>query len=202
MDLNAYVACRQCDLLHRRLPLHTSGVAHCTRCGAILYRSRRKSLDRTLAMSATGVVLLLLANLFPFLALNFEGQVRETLLITGIVQLYRQGLPMVASLVLLTGILFPLIELAGLVYILLPLKFNHRPWRMVTIFLLIRGIQPWAMIEVFVLGVLIALVKLLDMATIVPGVALYAFFLLSFVVAAAAASLNADSIWRQLTLRQ
>jgi paraquat-inducible protein A len=202
MDLEAYVACPECDLLHRRRVLPPSGVANCTRCGAVLYRSPSNSLDRTLAMSATGVILLLLANLFPLMALNFEGQVRETVLITGIVQLYRQGLPLVASLVLLTGIIFPLIELTGLVYVLLPLKFNHRPWRMVTVFLLIRTLQPWAMIEVFVLGILIAMVKLLDMATIVPGTALYAFFLLSIVVAAAAASMNADSIWRQLTLRK
>lgn len=202
MDLDAYVACQQCDLLHRRQPLPPGGVANCTRCGDVLYRSQRNSLDRTLAMSATGVILLIVANMFPFLTLNFEGQNRETLLITGIIQLYRQGLPLVASLVLLTGIVFPLIELAGLVYLLLPLKFSHRPYRMVTVFLLIRALQPWAMIEVFVLGILIAMVKLLDMATIVPGIALYAFFLLSFVVAAAAASLNADSIWQQLTLRQ
>lgn len=201
MDLDAYVACRECDLLHRRRSLPPSGVAHCTRCGAVLYRSRRNSLDRTLAMSMTGVILLVVANVFPFLMLNFEGHIRETQLFTGVVQLYRQGLPLVASLALLTGIVFPFIELAGLVYILLPLRFNHRPYRMVTVFLLIRTLQPWAMIEVFVLGILIAYVKIVDMATIIPGVALYAFFMLSFVVAAAAASLNADSIWRQLTLR-
>lgn len=202
MDLDAYVACRECDLIHRRRPLPPNGVASCTRCGAVLYRSRRNSLDRTLAMSVTGLILLLVANLFPFLVLNFEGQIRETLLITGIIQLYRQGLPLVASLALLTGIIFPFIELVGLVYLLLPLRFNHRPYRMVTVFLLIRSLQPWAMVEVFVLGILIAIVKLVDMATIIPGVALYAFFLLSFSVAAAAASLNTDSIWRQLTLRQ
>lgn len=202
MDLDAYVACRECDLIHRRRPLPPNGVANCTRCGAVLYRSRRNSLDRTLAMSVTGVILLLVANLFPFLVLNFEGQIRETLLITGIIQLYRQGLPLVASLALLTGIIFPFIELVGLVYLLLPLRFNRRPYRMVTVFLMIRALQPWAMVEVFVLGILIAIVKLLDMATIMPGVALYAFFLLSFSVAAAAASLNTDSIWRQLTLRQ
>lgn len=202
MDLNAYVACQECDLLHRRRPLPLSGVANCTRCGAVLYRSRRNSLDRTLAMSATGVILLIIANFYPFLALKIEGQVSETRLISGIVQLYQQGMPMVATLVLLTGIIFPFMELTGLVYLLLPLKFNHRPWRMVTVFLLIRSMQPWGMTDVFLLGVLIAIVKLSDMATIIPGTAFYAFLLLSFAIAAAAASLNADSIWQRLTLRQ
>jgi paraquat-inducible protein A len=202
MDLDAFVACQECDLLHRRQIIPTGGVAHCTRCGAVLYRSPRNSLDRTLAMAATGVILLIIANFYPFLSLNVEGQFRETLLVTGIVELYRQNMPLVATLVLLAGILFPLIELAGLVYLLLPLKFGRRPWRMLTVFLLVRAIGPWGMTEVFLLGILIAIIKLTSMADIIPGAAFYAFALLSFVVAAAAASLNADSIWQRLTLRQ
>ncbi|MDA8137415.1 MAG: paraquat-inducible protein A [Desulfobacteraceae bacterium] len=202
MDLDAYVACPECDLLHRRQTLPSGGVAKCTRCGAALYRSPRNSLDRTLAMAATGVILLIIANCYPFLSLNVEGQFRETILITGIVELYRQGMPLVATLVLLCGIVFPFIELAGLVYLLLPLKFDHRPWRMLTVFLVIRAVGPWGMTEVYLLGILIAIIKLTSMADIITGAAFYAFALLSFVVAAAAASLNADSIWQRLTVRQ
>lgn len=200
MDLDTYIACHDCDLLHRRQPLSTVGVATCSRCGAVLYRNRRNSLDRTLAMAVCGVILFFIANLFPFLTLSFEGQVQETTLVTGVVELYRQGMTSLALLVLATGIVFPLVELAGLIYLLLPLKFDRTPWGMAGVFRVVRSLQPWGMTEVFLLGILVSLVKLASMATVIPGAALFAFLALMFVVAATAASLNPDIVWERLTI--
>ena len=200
MNPDAYIACLECDLLHRRRPLPPNGVATCSRCGAFLYRTRRNSLDRTLAMAICGVILFIIANVHPFLTLTYEGQEQETTLISGIIALYHQGMPVLALLVLATGIFFPLMELVGLTYILLSLKFNRKPWGMAPIFRVIRNLQPWGMTEVFLLGILVSIVKLADMATLVPGLALYAFLILIFVVAATSASLNPDIVWEQLTV--
>ena len=200
MDLDTYIACHDCDLLHRRQTMPTVGVASCSRCGAVLYRNRRNSLDRTLAMAVCGVILFVIANLFPFLTLSFEGQVQETTLVTGIMELYRQGMTSLAVLVLATGVVFPLVELAGLIYLLLPLKFDRKPWGMAVVFRVVRSLQPWGMTEVFLLGILVSIVKLASMASVIPGVALFAFLALIFVVAATAASLNPDIVWERLTI--
>ncbi len=200
MDLDTYIACHDCDLLHRRQPLATVGVATCSRCGAVLYRNRRNSLDRTLAMAVCGVILFFIANLFPFLTLSFEGQVQETTLVTGIMELYRQGMASLALLVLATGVVFPLVELTGLIYLLLPLKFDRTPWGIAGVFRVVRLLQPWGMTEVFLLGILVSIVKLASMATVIPGAALFAFLALIFVVAATAASLNPDIVWERLTI--
>ena len=151
-------------------------------------------------MAVCGVFLFFIANLFPFLTLSFEGQVQETILVTGVVALYHQGMTALALLVLATGIVFPLVELAGLVYLLLPLKFGHTPWGMAGVFRVVRLLQPWGMTEVFLLGILVSIVKLASMATVVPGAALFAFLALIFVVAATAASLNPDIVWERLTI--
>jgi paraquat-inducible protein A len=71
---------------------------------------------------------------------------------------------------------------------------------MAPIFRVIRNLQPWGMTEVFLLGILVSIVKLADMATLVPGLALYAFLILIFVVAATSAHLNPDIVWEQLTV--
>jgi paraquat-inducible protein A len=201
MRPDTYIACRDCDLLHRRRPLPSNGTAVCTRCGAQLYRSKPKSLDRTLAMALSGIVFCIIANIFPFLSLEFEGQLRETTLITGIVEFYRQGMPWMSALVLTTGILFPAFELTGLIYLLLPLKLNRIPWKMAAVFRLILSLQPWGMTEVFLLGILVCMFKLAQMATIIPGIALYAFLVLMFVVAATAASLDPDILWERIEIR-
>ena len=82
--MEALIACHECDLIHRIKPLPKKGVANCIRCGSVLYRDKPNSLERTLALSLAGLVLFVLANWFPFLALKMEAQVHQTNLITGI----------------------------------------------------------------------------------------------------------------------
>lgn len=202
MDPEALIACHDCDLLHRRSPLPDNNIAACVRCGAPLYRHRRNSLDRTLALALSGVILFVIANVYPFLTLKLEGQVQQITLITGVVELYREEMVLLALLVLGTGILLPLVELVGLIYILVPLKFDYTPWQIAGMFRMVRSIQPWGMMEVFLLGILVAMVKLADMASIIPGVALYAFLALIFVLAGAAASLNPDILWKRLRVHR
>lgn len=199
MHLDAYIACHHCDLLQRRPPLPPNGVAVCARCGAMLSRDRRNSLDRTLALAVCGIILFIIANSYPFLSLNIEGQMQETRLTSGIMVFFQQGMPWMGLLVFATGILFPLMELVGLVYVLLPLKFERLSWKTADVFRLIRSLQPWGMTEVFLLGILVSIVKLAGMATIIPGIALYAFLVLIFTVAATSAALNAEIVWERLT---
>lgn len=201
MEPDTFIACPACDLLHRREPLYKTSVATCARCRTVLYRSRHNSLDRTLAMAICGLILFAIANVYPFLTLNIEGKTQETTLITGIIELYRNEMPSLSLLVLLTAIVFPLIELLGLTYVLLPMKFNRTPWGMATVFRWVRSLQPWGMTEVFLLGILVSIVKLAGMASIIPGTALYAFLILIFVVAATAAALNPDIVWQRLPIK-
>jgi len=192
------VACHECDLLHHLKPLPQGGVAKCTRCGAVLQRHKRDSIDRTLSFAVAGLILIVLANTFPFLAMKSEGLVQETTLITGVQELYRQDMHSLAALVFLTSILVPFIYIVGILYIFIPLKRNRLPWRLPFIFRFIRHIGPWGMMEVFMLGILVSIVKLAKMASIVPGVSLYAFVVLIFVLAATTASLDPHLVWERL----
>jgi paraquat-inducible protein A len=85
--------------------------------------------------------------------------------------------------------------------VLLPLKLNRRPWKLPFFSRTIRSCKPWVMMEVFMLGILVAIVKLSKMASIIPGIALYAFMILIFVLAASAASLDPQLVWDRLENR-
>ncbi len=199
--MESIIACHECDLLHQRQPLPPGGTARCVRCGSVLYRNKPNSLDRVLALTATGLILFVVANVYPFLTFRLEAQKQETTLITGIVELYNQGMWIVAGVVFLTSILVPLLELTGMLYLLLPLKFNILPWKLPVFFRWIRSFKPWGMMEVFMLGILVSFVKLSKMATIIPGIALYAFMALIFVLAASAAALDPHIVWNRLEKR-
>ena len=198
MARDTLTQCLDCDLLQLNPPLPRGAAAHCGRCGALLHRNRPDSLEPTLALTLAGLILFLVANSFPFLSLEMQGQVRATTLATGVIDLYAEGMWGLAGVVLFTSILAPGLQLALLLIVLIPLKLGRLPARFAFLFRHVRTLAPWGMMDVFMLGILVSTVKLAAMAAIVPGTGLYAFGLLIFVLAAAQASLDPDIVWSRL----
>lgn len=198
MSAEKLISCHECDLLQRLPTPPPGGAAKCPRCGAVLHRHKRDSLNRTLALTIAGLVLFVMANTFPLLTFEMQGQVTETLLISGVVDLYAQDMWGLAALVLLTTIIVPAVQLSLMLYVLLPLKFNRVPWKLAQAYRLLRELTPWGMMEVFMLGILVSFVKIAQMATLVPGLAMIAFAILIFVLAAAAATLDPHIVWERV----
>jgi len=192
------IACHACDTVHQlpTMPLHAT--VHCVRCGSLIFRTKTDTLDRTIAWALAATVLFTVAVSFPFLGIRTGGIDRHTGLLTGIGELYEQGMVALALLVLMTCVLVPLIQLMGLLYVLIPLKFGRRARFAVQVFRLQRHSRPWSMMGVFMLGVVVALVKLSEMATILPGLAVFAFGILIFALAFALSSLDAHYVWARL----
>jgi paraquat-inducible protein A len=195
--MDSLIACHECDLIHQIKPLPRKGVANCSRCGSVLYRDKPNSIERTLALSLAGLVLFVLANSFPFLAMKTDMQLHQTNLITGIMVLYDQDMQALAILVFFTTILAPAAQLLGMLYLLLPLRHRRVPPHFAPIFRFVRGLQPWSMMEVFMLGILVSIVKLAKMASIVPGIAIFSFFGLIVVLAAATVALDPHELWHR-----
>lgn len=201
MDHSFIIACHDCDLIHRVESVPEGHVARCSRCNAVLYHHKRNSLDRALALTFAGLILFVIANCYPFLGFKIGANIRQTSLITGCEELFLQGKWQLASVVLFTTILIPGLQLLGLLYVLVPLKMNRVPRGLGGIFRFIGHLGPWAMMEVFMLGILVSLVKLAKMATIVPGISVYAFMALIFVLAGSIATLDPHIIWERIKYR-
>jgi paraquat-inducible protein A len=196
------MACPDCDLLNR-LPTQHGTALYCARCGSALYRPKPNSIERSLALTLTALILFTLSNSFPFLAMKSGGLVKETTLLTGIQELWKQDLQGLSCLVLLTCVLVPLAQMFGLLYILIPLRWGKRPAAYAAnIFRLVQEVAPWGMMEVFMIGILVALVKLGHMATIVPGISVFSFGALIFVLAATFSSLDPPLLWDRLDMRR
>lgn len=198
MARDTLTQCPECDLLQLNPVLPPGAAALCARCGGPLHRNRPDSLEYTLALTLAGLILFLVANSFPFLSLEMQGQVRATTLATGVINLYAEGMWVLAGVVLFTSILAPGLQLGLLLIVLIPLKMGRLPPRFAFLFRHVRTLAPWGMMDVFMLGILVSTVKLASMAAIVPGTGLYAFGLLIFVLAAAQASLDPDIVWSRL----
>jgi paraquat-inducible protein A len=198
MTSPAIIACPQCDLLYRIPEVPDGGAARCFRCDAVLVRRIRNSTERTLAMAVTALILFMVANVFPFLTFQMGRDFTETTLLSGVAELWHQEMPLVAALVLMTTIVGPLLHLLVLIYLLAPLRIGRRAWGAQIVFRWFRRIVPWSMLEVFLLGVLVSMVRLADMAEIIPGIALWSFGLLIPAIAATTATLDQHSLWKTL----
>jgi paraquat-inducible protein A len=189
------IACHDCDLLQAEIPLKPGCAASCSRCGAVLYRNSTASIDRTLAYTLAAAVLFVIANVYPIFAIELQGAGSTINLAGAVRSLWGQQMKPISMLVFLTTILIPALELSTMIYLLLSLKLRCVPVGYTFILRMIRIVEPWGMIEVLMLGVLVSLVKLTSSFKVIPGIALWSFGVLTFLLAAAAASFSARDVW-------
>jgi paraquat-inducible protein A len=194
----ALIECHECGLFLRARALPESSTAKCPRCGAGLYRRTNRGIDHAIALSIAGLVLFTIANVYPFMTFKLEGREQVSTLITGVLEFLDQGLWPLAALVLACTIVIPLAKILGTLAVLIPIRYGLRVRGLGRLFRFVEIMHPWAMMEVFMLGVLVAYVKLTDLAILELGPALFAFTALIFVLAAAESSIEPREIWTAL----
>jgi paraquat-inducible protein A len=129
---------------------------------------------------------------------KLEGREQVSTLLTGVVQLYRDGMWPLAILVLATASLAPLLKLLGNLYVLVPLKLGWRAFGLARVFRYTEIIHPWAMMEVYLLGLIVAYVKLTEFARLELGIAVYSFAALILAMVAAESALDPRQVWERL----
>lgn len=192
------IACHECDLLQRKIPLPPCRVARCVRCGAKLYRVESRSIDHTLALTLAAAVTFILANIFPIIGLQIQTTRNDTSLISAVQTLWNQGMWPVAGLVFFTTFLVPAAVIAVMIHILLALKRGRIPAGFTPIMRLLQFCNPWGMVEVFIIGVIVALVKLTHYGTLIPGIALWSLAVLTLLMTATTSAFNDHDIWNRV----
>lgn len=192
------VACESCDLLHEEQPLNERQDARCTRCGAMLFRGRPRTLEHTLALSIAAFALLIVANVFPFLTFTLEGQTSANRIVSGVILLWNADYQPLALLILWASVLAPLGKIVATLYVTGSLLAGAVLPGVARLTRLQKSFAPWAMLDVYMLAVLATLAKLASMATITPGPGAVAFAVLMLVTAGANAAFDDRVVWKHL----
>lgn len=101
------IACHECDKLYRYECIPAGSKASCNGCGSLLYRHVPNSLNRSLALYITALLLFIIANTFPFLSLELGGRVVDNILLSGGWSLYQQGMGELGLLIFLYQFCLP-----------------------------------------------------------------------------------------------
>jgi paraquat-inducible protein A len=193
--------CPACGLFQHIPALPRGAAARCQRCNTVLRRHRIDPNGRALALAVTGLLMFALASQLPLLELNLAGNGRATMLVTGPEALEQQGLWELSVVVLITTVAAPALKLAAVIWVLACLNLRHPPRHLPIVFRWVEWLSPWSMIEVFLLGVFVAYTKLVDLAQVHVGGALYALGALMLAMAAMDAMLDHEAVWDAMERR-
>ncbi len=192
------IACHSCDLLVHVGTLRHGESASCPRCRCFLTRFRADAYDRILAWASAGLVFLLLANSYSFLSFSSSGirsviTLRET---PG--ALWSNDMQGIAILVAAFIIIVPAIVLTLMVALSVPLSRGlYHPW-LAPMAKCVFLTQSWSMVEVFIIGVIVALVKIAAMATVVIGASFWAYAAFAICFTAAVSNLDRFQCWQRI----
>jgi paraquat-inducible protein A len=192
-------ACPGCDLLQRVPALPSGGRARCLRCGDTLaIEPGEGSLQRALALATAAAIVFVIGNTTSLMGLSAVGRQTSTTILGGAYELWLQGYQVTAAAVAFACVLAPA---AYLSFLLALLWMSTRPPLPKWAGGLMRHASfmlSWSMPEVMLLGILVALIKIAALATVIPGVGLYAMAALVILLAAIKLTFDPRQVWRRL----
>lgn len=193
------LACPNCDALYQVGVLEKGDVAQCVRCHTVLAAPRRKAGMLIVSFAVATLTLIIAAIFFPFLELEVRG-FRSSSSLLDIAQSFSQGmLSLLVFLMLALILAIPALRAGLLIYVLVPLVYDHPPARYAAgAFRFAQKLKPWAMAEVFALGCAVALVKITDLAQVALGPAFWMFSVLVGLVVIQDKFLCSWSVWNAL----
>ncbi len=168
------LACHHCGAVYRRVPLEKDHLALCARCDTILETKSEFTAHSWLAIVITAMITFTLANIYPLGTLVVQGTAKSATFLDAVVVAWQAGYPEVALLTFAVGFLLPAVHLCLLMWVLGPLAMGRLPLFFENTLRIIDHLTPWCMVPVFLLGALVAIVKLVGLATFHLGVGLFA----------------------------
>jgi len=200
--LSFVTACGECDLLLKKEATPYGKKACCPRCGHVLSKSKKNSIDRSLALAIAGLVLFIPANTLPILRLEILGIESGATMLSGVAALFQKDMWILSIVVLLASVIVPLSKLLLVLYITLGLKLNRSFPRLANCLRWYRHINEWGMLEVYALGIIVAYTKLIDLAHVIPELGLYCFVGVLLIATFISATMDEEKFWELIEEQQ
>ena len=191
-------ACPSCDLVQRLPELAPAQRASCPRCATELRRRHEDSLNRTLALAVAAGILLIIANTVPMIGLTAVGYESFTTVVGGAVKLWKNNEEAVALLVFFAAALMPVLQISLLLVVLIGARCKRPPAWIGGLLRYRAFTAKWSMLDVMMLGVLVALTKIAEYATVIPGIAIFALGCLVVLVAAIHSTFDPHEVWKRV----
>ena len=189
------IICGDCEL-RQTLPVTQTGRAiHCVRCDSKLKQLQVVSQDTLIAWALAALILCITANSMPFLTLEYKGGTTTAFLWTGGHMLWLEKFHFLSVLVLLASVFAPFLHILFIGGLLAALRMGFRGPRVARGIRLVDQIGKWAMPGIYLVGVMVAAVKMSQLASLQAGPGLYALIGMVLIWISITTSLDADTFF-------
>lgn len=179
-SLDNLIICHECYTLHEEIIIEDGTQALCINCKAILYRYDSRLASIGLALSISGLIFFIIANLFPLIKIEILGHEEFITLSKTFVSLYDSGLYIIAALCTVLIFLFPLLTFCVNILLFSLLKKKKGKALSKKLLVMLAHMKPWSMSDIFLISLLVALVKLIGYAQLELGISFFALILFVF----------------------
>ncbi len=193
--LDNLIICQQCFTLHEIVPIKDGSKACCSECGGILYRYDSKLIEHGLALSITGFIFFVLANVFPLVQIEILGHTQFITIPKTILSLFESGFYIVGLLCAFLVFIFPLMIFTINMILFILLKIKRAKKLTKELLILLSHITPWSMTDIFLISILVALVKLIGYAQIHMGIAFWALMVFVLIDLYIVKRINLSELW-------
>ncbi len=170
----------------------------CPRCGHTLSRHLPEQERRPIAYGFAAIIMFVLSNAFTFMSFSAKGVGQEMTFLQCITTLVDQGYLFLGAVLSLTLIGLPLVYMGSIMLVLWRVDKDLHSNALRSLGRLLCRIKPWLMVDVFLIGVLISLVKLMGMADIKMGLSFWAFVGYTLLLIKMISSLDRMWLWQRL----
>jgi len=170
---------------------------HCDCCGAKLHSGWENSIQQTWAWLITSAMLYVPANFLPITYSRFLGKETESTILGGVVTLWEHGDKPIAMVIFVASVLVPIGKMVVLGWMCLSVQLGSDfalPQK-TKLYRMTEFVGRWSMIDVFVVGILVALIQLGNIMTVRPGVAAVAFAAMVVTTMLAALAFDPRLLW-------
>ena len=201
LPLDELVGCHECDMLLRKPSLAAGERAECPRCGFVLFSHNHQVIRRSLALVLAALLLYIPANFLPIMQINVLGQASEDTIWSGVKALYDSGglLKSIALVVFLCSMVIPLVKLLIQFLVLLTIRLDFARSFGLLLYRIYHHLREWGMLEVYLMGVLVSIVKLIDIASPTLDFGLACFVALLLVQVWLEITMEPHQIWEALS---
>ena len=192
------IACPDCDLLQHMPPLPRGTKARCVRCGHVLASRPPGPRDLSLALALAAAITFVIANVSPLMDLSAVGRTASTTIAGGAYQMWVEGEPIVSVLIAFCAVIAPGAYLLFMLILLFAAQRSPPPHWAGEMLRWTHHFEMWSMLEVMMLGILVALIKIAEVASVEAGIGLYAVGALILLVPAVMVTFDARELWARV----
>ncbi|MGL5030809.1 MAG: PqiA/YebS family transporter subunit [Aeromonas sp.] len=191
-------ACEECDRLIPATTLAVGEASCCPQCGHTLSQHLPQQTLRPIAYGLAAFIMFVLVNSFTFMSFSAKGLSQQMTFLQSITTLVDEGYLFLAVLLSLTLIGLPLVYMSSIMLVLWRLNKDLHQNALRSLGRLLCRIKPWLMVDVFLVGVLVSLVKLMGMADIQMGLSFWAFVGYTVLLIKMISSFDRMWLWQQM----